>query len=49
MLNRLAPAAHGLGILIQSLLHGFENVFVLPSRDPASSGVSCLAAARICS
>jgi hypothetical protein len=35
MLNRLAPAAHGLGILIQPLLHGFENVLVLPSRDAA--------------
>src|SRR3954454_18351231 len=35
MLNRLAPAAHGLGILIQSLLHGFENVLMLPSRDAA--------------
>src|SRR5260370_1403050 len=35
MLNRLAPAAHGLGILIQPLLHGFENVLMLPSRDAA--------------
>ena len=35
MLNRLAPATHGLGILIQPLLHGFENVLVLPSRDAA--------------
>jgi G3E family GTPase len=26
MLNCFAPAAHGLGILIQSLLHGFEHV-----------------------
>jgi hypothetical protein len=37
MLNRLAPAAHGLRILIQPLLHGFENVLMLPSRDAASS------------
>ncbi len=35
MLNRLAPAAHGLGILIQPLLHNFENVLMLPSRDAA--------------
>ena len=35
MLNRLAPAAHGLGILIQSLLHSFENVLMRPSRDAA--------------
>jgi Transposase DDE domain len=35
MLNRLAPAAHGLGILIQPLLHGFDNVLVLPSQTPS--------------
>src|SRR5271154_7346751 len=35
MLNRLAPTAHGLGILIQPLLHGFDDVLMLPSRDPA--------------
>jgi hypothetical protein len=47
MLNCLAPAAHGLGILIQSLLHGFENVFVLPSRDPAFLGCGGSSAASV--
>src|SRR3954466_4992360 len=42
MLNRLAPAAHGLGILIQPLLHGFDNVLMLPSRDPAFFARSAL-------
>jgi hypothetical protein len=42
MLNRLAPAAHGLGILIQPLLHGFDNLLVLPSRDPAFFARSAL-------
>jgi hypothetical protein len=42
MLNRLAPAAHGLRILIQPLLHGFENVLVLPSCDPAFFGCGAL-------
>ena len=42
MLNRLAPAAHGLGILIQPLLHGFDNVLMLPSRDPAFFGCGAL-------
>src|SRR6202790_419106 len=42
MLNRLAPTAHGLGILIQPLLHGFDNVLMLPSRDPAFFARSAL-------
>jgi hypothetical protein len=42
MFNRLAPAAHGLRILIQPPLHGFENVLVLPSRDPAFFARSAL-------
>jgi hypothetical protein len=42
MLNRLAPAAHGLGIVIQPLLHSFDNVLVLPPRDPAFLACSAL-------
>src|ERR1035437_5801563 len=42
MLNRLAPAARGLGILIQPLLHGFDNVLALPSCDPAFFARSAL-------
>ena len=35
MLSRLAPLAHRLRILIETLLHGFENVLMLPSGDPS--------------
>src|SRR6516165_3554874 len=33
MLSRLAAQAHRLWVLIETLLHGFEHMFVLPSRD----------------
>jgi hypothetical protein len=42
MLNCFASAAHGLGILIQSPLHRFENALVLPSCDPAFFGCDAL-------
>src|SRR5258708_21032410 len=35
MLGRLAAYAHRLRVLIETLLHGFEHVFMLPSCDPA--------------
>src|ERR1700757_1426710 len=34
MLSRLAAQAHRLWVLIETLLHGFEKMFVLPSRNP---------------
>ena len=43
MLDRLAPLAHLLGMFIKPTLNGFENVLMLPSRDPslfASGAVS---------
>src|SRR5207244_6515468 len=33
MLDRLTALAHCLRVLIETLLHSFEQVFVLPSRD----------------
>jgi hypothetical protein len=33
MLGGLAAHAHRLRILIETLLHGFEHMLVLPSRD----------------
>ena len=33
MLGRLAAQAHCLRVLIETLLHGFEHVLMLPSRD----------------
>jgi hypothetical protein len=33
MLDRLSPAAHRFRIAIEPLLHGFQHVLVLPSRD----------------
>ena len=33
MLDRLAALAHRLRVLIETLLHGFEHVLVLPSRN----------------
>src|SRR5512135_1477909 len=35
MLDRLAPLAHGFGILIEPPLHGFDHVLMLPACDPA--------------
>src|SRR5262249_16390272 len=35
MFNCLATHTHRLRVLIKTLLHGFEHVFVLPSCDPA--------------
>ena len=34
MLDRLATLAHGLWVCIKALLHGIEQVLVLPSWDP---------------
>src|SRR6516162_2022982 len=35
MLDRLAPLAHFFRVLVEPALDGFENVFVLPARDPS--------------
>jgi hypothetical protein len=35
MLNRLAPLAHLLRMLVEPVLDGFENVLMLPSGDPS--------------
>ena len=35
MLDRLATLAHGLRIGIEALLHGLEQMLVLPSRNPS--------------
>src|SRR5690348_8588729 len=34
MLDRLAPLAHGLRILVEPSLHSLEHMLVLPARDP---------------
>jgi hypothetical protein len=42
MLGCLAPLAHRLRVLIETLLHGFEHVLVLPSLNaPLRSFVHC--------
>jgi hypothetical protein len=33
MLDRFAALAHGLGVGVETLLHGFEQVLVLPPCD----------------
>src|SRR6266576_4473287 len=35
MLDRLAPLAHFFRMLVEPALHGFENMLMLPSRDPS--------------
>jgi hypothetical protein len=40
MLDRLAPLAHLLRMLIEATLDYLENVFMLPSRDPSLLGGS---------
>ena len=34
MLDRLAPRAHGLGVLVEPLLHRLDHLLVLPAGDP---------------
>src|SRR5206468_9309561 len=34
MLDRLATQAHGLWVCIKALLHSFEQMLMLPSRNP---------------
>jgi hypothetical protein len=34
MLDDFVPRAHRIRVEVEALLHRFENVFVLPSRDP---------------
>src|SRR6516164_6910154 len=51
MLGRLATHAHRLWVVVETLLHGLEHVFVLPSRDPTlgSGGATRLdGAVRTC-
>src|SRR5258708_39551211 len=38
MLNRFAPLAHSLRVLIEPLLHCLDDVLVFPPRDPALYG-----------
>jgi hypothetical protein len=49
MLGRLAAHAHRLRVRIETLLHCFEQVFVLPSRDASlrSGRATSLDAERI--
>src|SRR5262249_6347879 len=35
MLNRLAPLAHFFRVLVEPALDGFENMLMLPARDPS--------------
>src|SRR5467141_703737 len=35
MLDRLAPPAHFLRVLVEPALDGFENMLMLPARDPS--------------
>ena len=42
MLDRLAPLAHRLWVLIETLLHGFEHVLVLPSLNTPLRSVRAL-------
>ena len=35
MLDRLAPLAHFSRVLVEPALNGFENMLVLPTRDPS--------------
>ncbi len=37
MFHRLAPDTHTVGGVIQSVLHGLEGVFMVPSRDASFS------------
>ena len=39
MLDRLAAHAHRLWVRIETLLHSFKQVFVLPSRDATSQAI----------
>jgi hypothetical protein len=38
MLDRFAPLAHLLRMLVEPALNGFENVLMLPSCDPSLLG-----------
>src|SRR5437763_7770591 len=35
MLDRFAPLAHLFRVLVEPALHGFENMLMLPARDPS--------------
>jgi hypothetical protein len=37
MLDRLTERAHGIRIFVEPLLHGFDNLLVLPPRDATLS------------
>src|SRR5450830_880600 len=49
MLNRLAPLAHLLRMLVEPALHRLKNVLMLPSGDPSflASGAAVLDAATL--
>jgi hypothetical protein len=38
MFHCLAPLAHLLRMLVEPTLHGFDDVLMLPSRDPSLLG-----------
>jgi hypothetical protein len=42
MFDRLAPLAHLLGMFIKPTLNGFENMLMLPLRDPSLFASSAL-------
>ena len=46
VLDRLAPLAHGLRVLVEPPLHGFEDMLMLPARDPALFGWRAMALDR---
>ena len=52
MLDRFAPLAHLLRMLVEPALNGFENVLMFPSGDPSfpafgASGLDCTALADV--
>jgi hypothetical protein len=49
MLDRLAPLAHFFRVLVEPALDGFENMLMLPTRDPSlfAGGAAALDSAAL--
>jgi hypothetical protein len=49
MFRRLATLAHGLGVLVETLLYGLQYMLVLPARDPSllASGAAAFDSATL--
>jgi hypothetical protein len=52
MFDGLAPLPHGLGVIVEAPLHLFQNVLMLPARNPPllagrAAGFECTVTARI--